>query len=148
MLTISDSSLRAADPDAPVYGPVRFIGRAGLVKQLAARVSAWQSVRLNGGPKAGVKAVLPVTGEKLRPFFEACAQAVGPDERRLLRWLIKKGKPVNPKEAARALKVPSIKTPANTLCSLGLDSRWNLEDGAKLHASCRLFNDWLLAQRG
>lgn len=100
---------------------------------------------LAAGPKTGIKTVLRATNEKLIPFFAACAQAVGPGERRLLRWLIKKGKPVNPNEAARALKVPSVKTAADALCYLGLISRWNMEDGARLHANCRLFNQWYLA---
>lgn len=307
MLTISEPRLRAADPDAPVFGPVRFIGRAGLVKNLAGRCSNWQSVLLYGGPKlgktslllqlrwvlerqqtpswtnpavqyldlldqglrrkflvgewdqvqvllldncdalmaegdllaekmktyaqretasqavvwagdrawyeyaksakaelnlqlaplavllnsearslvapalqpaqidtalqhggthpyvlkalraqflaagpkAGTKTVMRAATETLVPFFEACVEAVEPGERKLLRWLIKKGKPVNPKEAVKALKMPSVKTAADALCYLGVISRWNLEDGAKLHASCRLFNDWYLStQRG
>jgi len=307
LLTISDPSLRASDPDAPVYGPVRFIGRAGLVKNLAGRCSKWQSVLLYGGPKlgktslllqlrwvlerqqtpswtnpavqyldlfdqdtrrkflvgewdqvqallldncdtlmvegdrltekmtyyaqrgaagqavvwaggrtwyeyakssktelnlqlaplavllnnearslvvpalqsaqieaalqyagthpyvlkvlrtqllaadpkAGTKAVLRAATRQLEPFFEACVKAMEPGERRLFRWLAKKGKPMNPKEAARAVQAGSVKQTADTLCYLGLISRWNLEDGAKLHASCKLFNEWYLStQRG
>jgi hypothetical protein len=30
------------------------------------------------------------------------------------------------------------------LCCLGLISRWNLKDGAMLHANCQLFNGWYL----
>ena len=307
MLTISEPRLRTSDPDAPVFGPVRFIGRAGLVKNLAGRCSRWQSVLLyggpklgktslllqlrwvlerqqtpswtnpavqyldlldqdarrkflvgewdqpqvllldncdalmaegdrlaekmkphaqrgtaaqavvwaggrawyeyaksakaelnlqlaplavllnsearsllapalqpaqidtalqhggthpyvlkalraqflTGGPKAGTGTVMRTATETLIPFFEACLKAVEPGERRLFRWLVKKGKPVNPKEAAKALKMPSVKAAADALCYLGMVSRWNLEDGAKLHASCRLFNEWYLsAQRG
>jgi hypothetical protein len=305
VLTISEPRLHAADPDAPVFGPVRFIGRAGLVKNLAGRCSKWQSVLLYGGPKlgktsllfqlrwvlerqqtpswtnpavqyldlldqdtrckflvgewdqpqvllldncdallaegdlltekmkahvqrdtsaqavvwaggrawyeyaksakaelnlqlaplavllnnearslvapalqpaqidtalqhggthpyvlkalraqflaggpkAGTNAVLRAAAKQLVPFFEACLKAVEPGERRLLRWLVKKGKPVNPKEAAQALKMPSAKAAADALCYLGVVSRWNLEDGAKLHASCRLFNEWYLSAR-
>lgn len=58
VIAISNPSLRAADADAPVYGPVRFIGRAGLVKNLATRCSAWQSVLLYGGPKLGKTSLL------------------------------------------------------------------------------------------
>ncbi len=307
MITISPPSLRASDPDAPVYGPVRFIGRAGLVKNLAGRCSNWQSVLLYGGsklgktslllqlrwvlerqqtpswthpavqyldlvdedsrrkfllgewdrvqallldncdalmaegdrlaekikyyvqrgaasqavvwaggrrwyeyakstkaelnlqlaplavllasearslvgpalqptqidavlqnggthpyvlkmlrtqllaaePKAGTRTVLRAATRQLEPFFEACAKAMEPGERRLFRWLAKKGKPVNPREAARAVKAGSVKQTADTLCYLGLISRWNLEDGAKLDASCKIFNEWYLAtQRG
>lgn len=307
LLTISAPSLRAADPDAPVYGPVRFIGRAGMVKNLAARCSAWQSVLLYGGPKlgktslllqlrwvlerqqtpswtnpavqyldlldedtrrkflvgewdqtqvllldncdalmtegdrlagkmkhharretgsqavvwaggrtwyeyaksakaewnlqlaplavllnsearalvgpvlqpaqvdasleyggthpyvlkalraqflaaepkAGVRTVVRAAAGALAPFFEACVKAMEPGERKLFRWLAKRGKPVNPREAAKAVKAGSVKQTADVLCYLGLISRWNLEDGAKLHANCRIFNDWYLSsQRG
>jgi hypothetical protein len=307
VLTTSEPSLRASEPDAPVYGPVRFIGRAGLVKNLAGRCSSWQSVLLYGGPKlgktslllqlrwmlerqqapswaypavqyldlldgensrkfllgewdlvqvllldncdalmaerhrlaekmtgcarrdtgrqavvwaggrawyefvksakaelnlqpaplavllgnearalvgpslqpaqidatlqyggthpyvlkmlrtqwlaaepkAGTKAVMRAAARQLAPFFETCAKAMAPGERKLFRWLVKKGTPVNPKEAAKAVKAVSVKQTADALCYLGLVSRWNLEDGAKLHASCRLFNEWYLAtQRG
>ena len=305
MLTISAPSLRAADPDAPVFGPVRFIGRAGLVKNLAARCSAWQSVMLYGGPKlgktslllqlrwvlerqqtpswihpavqyldvrdedvrrrfllgewdgtqvllldncdalmtegdrlaekmkrdaqrgaggqavvwaggrrwyeyaksakavmnlqlaplavlldsearalvgpalqpaqveavleqggthpyvlrtlraqflsagpkAGAKAVMRAAAGALAPFFEACVKAAAPNEHRLLRWLVKKGRAASPKDAAKALKAGSVKQTADALCYLGLISRWNLEDGAKLHANCKLFNEWYLAGR-
>jgi hypothetical protein len=99
-------------------------------------------------PKAGAKAVLRATSGRLAPFFEACVKAVEPNERTLLRWLVKTGKPASPKEAARAVKAVSVKQMADALCYLGLINRWNLEDGAKLHASCRLFNEWYLAQRG
>jgi len=307
LLTISESRPRASDPDAPVFGPVRFIGRAGLVRNLAGRCSAWQSVLLYGGPKLGktslllqlrwvlerqqtpswahpavhyldlldedirrkfllgeweqtqvllldnchaliaegdrlaermtqqsprgesaqavvwagdrrwyeyarsAKAVMPlqlaplavlltgearslvgpalppaqvdaaleyggthpyvlkvlraqflaagprarfktvmrVAAEHLAPFYEACAEAMEPGEHRLFRWLARRGAPANPREAAKGLKVGSVKQTADCLCYLGLISRWNLEDGAKLHASCRLFNEWYLAaQRG
>jgi hypothetical protein len=104
---------------------------------------------LAAGPKAETKAVMRAATGTLVPFFEACLKAVEPGERKLLRWLVKKGKPVNPREAAKALKMPSVKAAADALCYLGVISRWNVEDGAKLHASCRLFNDWYLStQRG
>jgi len=305
LLTISEPRLRTSEPDAPVFGPVRFIGRAGLVKNLAGRCSAWQSVLLYGGPKlgktslllqlrwvlerqqtpswstpavqyldlldldirrkflagewdqvqvllldncealmaegdrlvervkhdaqrgtagqavvwvgdrawyeyaksakdelnlllaplavlltsearalvgpalqpaqidtvlqyggthpyvlktlrtqflaaepkAGANAVLRAAAKTLAPFFESCAKVVEPGEHKLLRWLVKKGKPANPKEAAKALKMPSVKAAADALCYLGLISRWNLEQGAMLHANCKLFNGWYLAAR-
>ena len=104
---------------------------------------------LAAGPKAGTKAVMRAATKQLVPFFEACAKAMEPGERKLFRWLAKKGKPVNPKEAAKALKISSVKQTADTLCYLGLISRWNLEEGAMLHASCQLFNEWYLStQRG
>jgi len=104
---------------------------------------------LAADPKAGVKSVMRAAAEQLEPFFEACAKVMESGERKLFRWLAKKGKPVNPKEAAKALKVSSVKQTADTLCYLGLISRWNLEEGAMLQANCQLFNDWYLtAKRG
>ena len=87
--------------------------------------------------------------EQLTPFYKTCMEAMEPGEHRLFRWLARKGTPANPKEAAQGLKVGSVKQTADCLCYLGLISRWNLENGAKLHATCRLFNEWYLAaQRG
>lgn len=100
-------------------------------------------------PKAGVRAVMRAATGTLAPFFEACVKAMESGERKLFRWLAKKGRPVNPREAAKAVKAGSVKQTADTLCYLGLISRWNLEDGARLHANCKLFNEWYLAtQRG
>jgi hypothetical protein len=96
-------------------------------------------------PKAGVKVVMRAAAKALAPFFESCAEAVAPGEHKLLRWLVRNGKPANPKEAAKALKAGSVKQLADALCYLGLVSRWNLADGARLHANCALFNDWYLA---
>ncbi len=49
------------------------------------------------------------------------------------------------KDAGNVLNVSSVKQPADVLCYLGLISRWNLAEGAKLDARCTLFNDWCLA---
>jgi hypothetical protein len=104
---------------------------------------------LTADSKADLKPVVRSAAGQLAPFFEACVKAMEPGERKLFRWLAKKGKPVNPREAAKAVKAGSVKQTADTLCYLGLISRWNLEDGAKLHANCKIFNDWYLAtQRG
>jgi len=84
---------------------------------------------------------------ELVPFFEASAQAAGPGERPLLRWRAGKGNPVTLREAARALKVTPLTTPADVLCYRGFVRRWTWEKGAQLHANCRLFNDWSLVRR-
>ena len=84
---------------------------------------------------------------RLAPFFLGCLQAVRePIERALLDYLIVQTRPVNPREAAHALGLPTVKPAADTLCYLGLISRWNLNEGAMLHTSCRLFNDWYRAK--
>ena len=86
------------------------------------------------------------SAERLVPFFKACREAVRqPSEQTLLRYLVQEAIPVAPQEAADALALTTIKSSADVLCSLGLISRWNLADGARLHASCRLFNEWYLA---
>ena len=86
---------------------------------------------------------------RLAPFFQACLEAVRePVERTLLDYLIRHPGPINPRQAAQALGLPTVKPAADTLCYLGLISRWNLNEGAMLHASCRLFNDWYGAHTG
>jgi hypothetical protein len=92
---------------------------------------------------------IPTAREHLVPFFQACRQALrqGPEEA-LLMHLIQQARPINPREAARAVGVPSIKASADALCCLGLISRWNLNEGAMLHANCRILNDWFLATAG
>jgi hypothetical protein len=80
------------------------------------------------------------------PFFQACAETLRQaSEQALLRYLAQEGKPIALQEAARTVGLSSIKSTADTLCGLGLTSRWNLKDGAMLHANCQLFNDWYLA---
>lgn len=105
-----------------------------------------RSQLLSMGLKATVKPVMGAATEQLAPMFDTCVQSVQePLEQKLLKWLVRKSKPVNPREAAKALKVSSVKSAADTLCYLGLISRWNLADGAVLQANCKLFNDWYLA---
>ncbi|MEK6525339.1 MAG: hypothetical protein AABZ22_00550, partial [Nitrospirota bacterium] len=97
------------------------------------------------GPTADPAQTLQAVRAQLAPFFLACLEAVRePIERTLLDHLIVQAKPMNPREAAHALGLPTVKAAADTLCYLGLISRWNLNEGAMLHASCRLFNEWYL----
>lgn len=88
---------------------------------------------------------IPTAREHLVPFFQACREALsqGPEEA-LLKHLVQEARPINPREAAKALGLPAIKSAADALCCLGLISRWNLNEGAMLHAHCRIFNDWYL----
>ncbi len=82
---------------------------------------------------------------RLIPFFRACrAQLKQVSEQALLRYLVKEARPIAPQDAARATGLPTIKYTADALCCIGLISRWNLRDGAMLHANCQLFNDWYL----
>lgn len=98
------------------------------------------------GRGADLSGAIRAAGARLAPFFQACMEGLRePVERSLLSYLVASGEPVNPREAARALDLPTIKPVADTLCYLGLISRWNLAEGARLRANCRLFNDWYLA---
>ncbi|HBP88441.1 MAG TPA: hypothetical protein DD706_12170 [Nitrospiraceae bacterium] len=60
----------------------------------------------------------------------------------MLAYVIKANKPVNPREVARAIGLPTIKPVADTLCGLGLVSRWIRDEEATLSAGSRLFNEW------
>jgi len=88
----------------------------------------------------------PTAREQLVPFFQACHEAIRQAaEQALLKYLIQEARPINPREAAGILGVPTIKSAADTLCWIGLISRWNLNEGAMLQANCQIFNDWYLA---
>ena len=98
------------------------------------------------GPASDLARALQAVRAELVPFFLACLQELtAPAERALLDWLIAQAKPMNPRDAAQALGQETVKSTADVLCFLGLISRWNLNDGAVLHANCRLFNDWYFA---
>jgi len=62
-------------------------------------------------------------------------------ERRLLRYLIDRGKPVNPTVAQSDTGISDIKAVADTLVYLGTISRWIRDEEATLFAGCRLLND-------
>jgi len=99
------------------------------------------------GPSADLDNAIRVAGQRLAPFFKFCfAEVQEPVERALLDSLVRQGNSISPRAAARALGLPTIKPAADTLCYLGLICRWNLNEGARLHANCRLFNGWYLAQ--
>ena len=92
--------------------------------------------------QAAVRAAVP----RLRPFFAACRDAMRSEgEQVLMRYLAEVAKPVNPREAEAVLGRPSIKASADLLCAIGVISRWNLNEGAMLHAPCQLFNEWYLS---
>ena len=96
-------------------------------------------------PSGDPMSALPTAAEHLVPFFQACRQALrlGAEEA-LLTYLIQQARPINPRQAAVAMGLPTIKSHADALCCLGLISRWNLNEGAMLQANCPIFNDWYL----
>lgn len=78
------------------------------------------------------------------PFVQRLAVEIGRGlERRLLRYLIERGKPVNPAVAQSETGIPNIKTVADTLVYLGAISRWIRNEEATLFAGCRLLNDYM-----
>jgi hypothetical protein len=115
---------------------------AGGTHPYVLRVIAHAVLSRPGDPGSAIS----IVAEHLVPFFQACRKALRQtDEQTLLQYLVQETRPVNPRDAARVLGLPTIKSAANALCWLGLISRWNLNEGAILHANCRLFNDWYLA---
>lgn len=76
------------------------------------------------------------------PFVQRLAAEIGKGpERRLLRYLIERGKPVNPALAQSDTGIRDIKAVADTLVYLGAISRWIRNEEATLFAGCRLLND-------
>jgi hypothetical protein len=80
------------------------------------------------------------------PFVQRLAAEIGEGpERRLLCYLIERGRPVNPARAEADTGIPNIKTVADTLAYLGAISRWIRNEEATLFAGCRLLNDAITA---
>jgi len=76
------------------------------------------------------------------PFVRRLAADIGEGlERRLLCYLIERGKPVNPAEAQSDTGIKDIKAVADTLVYLGVVSRWIRNEEATLFAGCRLLNN-------
>ena len=85
----------------------------------------------------------------LSNFFRRCLEALQePMEHEVLTYLIQASKPVNPREVARAVGLPTVKPIADTLCYLGLTSRWIRDEEATLLAGCAVFNDWYVKAVG
>lgn len=80
------------------------------------------------------------------PFVQRLAAEIGEGpERRLLCYLIKRGKPVNPTKAQSDTGIRDIKAVADTLTYLGVISRWIRNEEATLFAGCRLLNNYITA---
>ena len=76
------------------------------------------------------------------PFVRRLAADIGEGlERRLLCYLIERGKPVNPTKAQSDTGIRDIKAVADTLVYLGVISRWIRNEEATLFAGCRLLNN-------
>lgn len=82
--------------------------------------------------------------EQWEPFVQRLMAEIPPGpELRALRYLIERGKPVNPAEAQADTGIDDIKAVADTLVYLGVISRWIRDEEATLFAGCRLLNDAL-----
>ncbi|MBI3608961.1 MAG: hypothetical protein HY207_13455 [Nitrospirae bacterium] len=78
-------------------------------------------------------------------FVQRLAADVGEGpERRLLSYLIERGRPVNPALAQSDTGIRDIKAVADTLAYLGVISRWIRNEEATLFAGCRLLNDSIM----
>jgi len=78
------------------------------------------------------------------PFVQRLAAEIGEGpERRLLCYLIERGKPVNPTKAQSDTGIRDIKAVADTLTYLGVISRWIRNEEATLLAGCRLLNNYI-----
>lgn len=88
-----------------------------------------------------------VTGRsQWEPFVQRLAAEIGDGpERGLLRYLIERGQPVNPRIAQSDTDIQDIKAVADTLVYLGAISRWIRDEEATLFAGCRLLNDVITA---
>jgi len=81
------------------------------------------------------------------PFVQRLAAESGEGpERRLLCYLIERGKPVNPALARSDTGIRDMKAVADTLAYLGVISRWIRNEEATLFAGCRLLNDFITAE--
>ena len=81
------------------------------------------------------------------PFVQRLAAESGEGpERRLLCYLIERGKPVNPTLAQSDTGIRDMKAVADTLAYLGVISRWTRNEEATLFAGCRLLNDFITAE--
>lgn len=102
-----------------------------------------QAAFLREGLHVSTKQIVSEVKSSLSSFFQDCLdQLQEPLEYQVLTFMIEANKPVNPREVARAIGLPTIKPVADTLCALGLVSRWIRDEEATLSAGSRLFNEW------
>lgn len=103
----------------------------------------FQAAFLREGLHVPTEQIVSEVKKTLSSFFHDCVnQLREPLEHQVLAYVINASKPVNPKEVARAVGLPTIKPVADTLCALGLIGRWIRDEEATLSAGSRLFNEW------
>jgi hypothetical protein len=90
------------------------------------------------------EAALSEGRQQWEPFVQQLTEEIGEGaERRLLNYLIKCGKPVNPAKAGAETGIDDIKSVADRLVYMGAVSRWIRNDEATLFAGCRLLNNFV-----
>ncbi len=103
----------------------------------------FQAELLRAGPSVRTEQVVKDVKKSLSSFFQDCVnQLREPLEHQVLASVIIADKPVNPREVARAVGLPTIKSVADTLCALGLVGRWIRDEEATLSGNSRLFSEW------
>lgn len=142
--TLADVSFRVVPLSVLLDGETRrLIGQSG-----NAELAAWSGnhpyltkLLLHYGDNA-----IADGREQWEPFVRCLLAEIhqGP-ELRLFRYLIERGKPVNPVEAQADTGIDDIKVIGDTLVYLGAISRWIRDEEATLFAGCRLLNDALRA---
>lgn len=111
-------------------------------------LKAFGSLLLAEGKQCKREETIQRAGVYLFPFFQRCIKEMKePMEHDVLAHVINVRVPINPREVARFLKLPTIKPLANTLCILGLIRRWIQNEEATLCAGCRLFNEWYMESK-
>jgi hypothetical protein len=106
-------------------------------------IKVLQSALLGGGPHVRREQIAKDVKDSLSSFFQCCVnQLREPLENQVLNFVVNTDKPVNPREVAHAVGLPTIKPVADTLCSMGLVARWIRDEEATLSAGSRLFSEW------
>jgi hypothetical protein len=102
-----------------------------------------QAAFLREGLHVSTEQIVSEIKKSLSSFFHDCvSQLREPLEHQVLAYVINANKPVNPKEVARAVGLPTIKPVADTLCAMGLVGRWIRDEEATLTVNSRLFREW------
>lgn len=106
-------------------------------------IKVLQAEFLRQGAQVRPDQVVKEVKNSLSSFFQDCVKQLRePLEHQVLAYVIEADKPVNPREVARAVGLPTIKPVADTLCALGVMGRWIRDEEATLLANSGLFKEW------
>lgn len=103
---------------------------------------------VRAGKECELDLVVHTVKDSIAPFFDRCvAQLRDPLEHQVLDYVVRLGKPVNPKDVGRVVGCSTMKSIVNTLCVVGVISRWIRDEEATLCANSQLFREWYLETR-